>query len=284
MFARGKLPKKTDVRTLKFSRYAANLPLLPPSTDWQSAVPSYPMDGNDSVGDCTIAGAAHLVETWSFNEKPPSNINFSTQDCLSNYYALTGGPDNGLALLDVLRQWQGAGLKYGTRKDVITAYAELSAGDKNQIQQAVALFGGAYIGLELPSFVIGNTSVWEVPPGGAVGPNAPNPNEGHCVCIVGYDADWLYVVTWGAVVKMSYDFYAAYSDEAYAILSADWLGAGVSPEGFDLQALQADLAQVEAETPQPLPPTPQPVPPSPTIVEIVVEDLTNLIKEIEKEL
>jgi hypothetical protein len=50
------------------------------------------------------------------------------------------------------------------------------------------------------------TVPWVVPPGGPVGNAAPNPNNGHCIPAVSYDADNLYVVTWGEIKPMSWAF------------------------------------------------------------------------------
>jgi hypothetical protein len=45
---------------------------------------------------------------------------------------------------------------------------------------------------------------------------------------------------------MSWQFYNAYADEAYAVLSSDFIAAnGTASNGFDLQALQQDLAAIE---------------------------------------
>jgi hypothetical protein len=42
---------------------------------------------------------------------------------------------------------------------------------------------------------------------------------------------------------MSWNFWAAYCDEAYGLLSKDWLEAsGKAPSGFDAAALTADMA------------------------------------------
>ena len=49
----------------------------------------------------------------------------------------------------------------------------------------------------------------------------------------------------GALKSMSWQFYATYADEAYAVLSTDFLKAGKTPEGFDLAQLKADLADIE---------------------------------------
>jgi hypothetical protein len=84
---------------------------------------------------------------------------------------------------------------------------------------------------------------WEVPPGGAVGDAAPNENNGHCVCLVGYDETELTSVTGGQTKTMSYDFYDAYVDEAFVILSEDLMGGSVTTrQGSDLQTLKDDLA------------------------------------------
>jgi hypothetical protein len=62
---------------------------------------------------------------------------------------------------------------------------------------------------------------------------------------VGYDADQLWIVTRGELKSMAWDFYNAYADEAFAVLSQDFIeGSGGSPEGLDLKALRADLAKL----------------------------------------
>jgi hypothetical protein len=45
---------------------------------------------------------------------------------------------------------------------------------------------------------------------------------------------------------MSWQFFDAYMDEAFAVLSGDWISTkvGTSPSGFDMAALQKDLAAV----------------------------------------
>jgi hypothetical protein len=89
------------------------------------------------------------------------------------------------------------------------------------------------------------TIPWVVPQEGPVGDAAPNPANGHCIPAVAYDASNLYVVTWGELKSMSWQFYEAYADEAYAVLSRDFLQAGGDTlAGFDLAALEADIAKL----------------------------------------
>ena len=45
---------------------------------------------------------------------------------------------------------------------------------------------------------------------------------------------------------MTWSFWEAYCDEAYAILSTDYLGGTMTtPQGFNMQQLQADLADLK---------------------------------------
>ena len=63
----GKLPVRTDVRTLRLKRYidATKLPEPPPAFDLTARVPDWPMYGNDRRGDCTTAAAGHMIEAWT---------------------------------------------------------------------------------------------------------------------------------------------------------------------------------------------------------------------------
>jgi hypothetical protein len=55
-------------------------------------------------------------------------------------------------------------------------------------------------------------------------------------------------VTWGALKPMSWQFYTTYADEAFAVLSVDWINKRLkkAPPGLNLKALEADLAAVTA--------------------------------------
>jgi hypothetical protein len=48
-------------------------------------------------------------------------------------------------------------------------------------------------------------------------------NRGHCVAALGYDSRNLYVVSWGRRKSMNWQFYIEYADEAFAVLSNDFL-------------------------------------------------------------
>ncbi len=63
--------------------------------------------------------------------------------------------------------------------------------------------------------------------------------------ILGYDADYFYVCTWGEIQPATPAFVSGYADEAYVLVDAAFVGAsGASASGFNLQQLQADLQSI----------------------------------------
>ncbi len=236
----GKLPPRTDARTLLLANYlGARLPAPPARVDYASRVTRWPMYGNDVHLDCTCAAAAHTIQSWTRYARrrevvPPWRA------VLAAYYAIAGGRDVGAYCLDVLKFWR----THGIARDRIFAFARLRDGDVVQAKRSIDLFGVAYIGFALPRFALLPRRAWDVPPGGTAAPEArPNPDDGHCVPALAYDATHLYVVTWGRLKAVTWRFYAAYMDEAYAVLGADWASAARrAPSGFGLRALHRDLA------------------------------------------
>jgi hypothetical protein len=246
-FKLGKHVPKFDKRTLLFGKYlTSQLPAPPAAIDYSKPVPVWPMMGNDTYGDCTCAAAGHMIEEWTANTGTEKTLSDPQILAAYNHFA-KGNADAGANMIDVLKFWR----KTGIGGDKITAFAQLEPKNNTQAMDAVNLFGNCYIGVALPNFAVAPgtdflQTPWVVPSQGPVGDAAPNPQNGHCIPAVGYDARNLYVVTWGALKSMSWQFYGAYMDEAYAVLSADWISTkiGTAPSGFNMVALQQDLAQV----------------------------------------
>lgn len=238
----GKLAPRHDPRTLHLANYLnpEALPKIPTSKDWGDKVPTWPMYLNDQLGDCTIAACGHLIEEWSANaatEVSPTNSDIiKAYSAVSGYDPSTGANDNGAVEIDVLNYWRNTGV--GGHQ--IAAYAACEPKNHSHIKAAVYLFGGCYIGLALP-LSAQNQSIWSV----TRGPDsAPGSWGGHAVNICAYDAHFLTVVTWGALMKMSWSFLDRYCDESYAVLSQDFINNGKAPNAIDWLSLQADLQQV----------------------------------------
>ena len=239
----GKLPPKHDPRTFQLAKYISSaLPAAPAAQCWSAKVKGWPMYMNDKIGDCAIAGPAHMVEAWTANAS--NLIQVADADVLKAYEDVGGyrpgkpSTDGGCVLMDVLKYWRTTGI--GGHK--IGAFASVSPHSSAYVQDAIFLFGGLNTGFALP-VTAQNQSVWDVVAGASHNPDAkPGSWGGHCVNIVDYDARSLTCVTWGALKKMTWAFFKAYADEAYAILSNDFINGGKAPNGFDLASLQADLA------------------------------------------
>lgn len=240
----GKQVARHDPRTLLMASYL-KLPPIPPSRDYTlKASSNWGMMLNDTLGDCTCAAAGHLTQVWTANASvevtTPDDKIRDAYEAVSGYNPMDPNTDRGANEMDVLNYWRKTGI--GGRK--IQSYMGLEPKNHFHICAAVDLFGGAYIGLALP--VSAQTQdVWSVPPGGPSGPGAPGSWGGHAVIIEAYDDHLLTCITWGQKKQMTWSFWDTYCDEAYALLSDDWLSAkGVNPDGFNLAQLQVDLKQV----------------------------------------
>jgi hypothetical protein len=148
--------------------------------------------------------------------------------------------DNGCFILDALNYWRKTGL--GGHK--IMAYVSVDPTNLDEVRDAIWLFGNLFIGVELP-LSAQSQSAWTVADGGPFGDGSPGSWGGHAIPCVAYSDKSLTCVTWGQTLKMSYNFFRDYCDEAYAVLGPEWIGSGqISPGGFNLDQLQADLASL----------------------------------------
>lgn len=241
----GKLPARIDVRTLSLSRYVdrAALPAPPPQLDLMHAVAAWPMYANDRIGDCTVAAAGHMIEAWTAAARGQA-VEVSERAVLDAFDRvklvdpLTG--EEGAVELDVLKLWRRSGIG----GDRIGAFARVSTADHELVRTAAYLFGGLYIGLQLP-LTAQSQATWDWT-GRLDGPAAPGSWGGHAVDVVGYDETGFTVVTWGTLQRMTRPFWDRYCDEGYCILSPDFLAGDRAPNGFDLAALTRDLELVTA--------------------------------------
>ncbi len=242
----GKHPARHDPRTLQLAGYLDSaLPAPPARVDFAGKVANWPMMKNDTVGDCTCAAAGHMIEQWTTYTGAPRVLDDTT--IIAAYSAITGyqpgnpSTDHGANELDVLKFWR----KKGIGGDKIAGFVALEPGNHHHIKDAVNIFGNCYIGVALPLSAQGQTA-WSVPPGGATGTGAPGSWGGHAVPVVGYDDRFLSVVTWGKLLQMTWQFWDTYCDEAYAVLSRDWIdkAKGATPSGFNWKQLEIDLSEV----------------------------------------
>jgi hypothetical protein len=238
----GKHPPQIDYRTLRFKNYLTPQ-LPPPPTSYNAlirvfdnlkttdATKLFPMDGNDTLGDCTIAALAHSVTVYRGllgTEKITSS-----QAVVKFYEHLTGGADTGLNELDVLNNWR----KHKVFGDEILTYVSIDPKNHTHIQQAIKLFGGVYLGFQVQENCIEQFQARQ--------PWTPGPltHEGHAVFAVAYDQNGVTVLTWGNTQQATWAWWDECVDEAYAILPPEAEDPKFAP-GFNLAQLQTDLQAV----------------------------------------
>lgn len=239
----GRKAVKQDSRTLKMCRYFGDALGLPPAAvDYTRGIADWGVMLNDRLGDCTIAGAAHAVQVWSVNRG--AEVTISDSMILSMYRQWDGydpsnpATDRGGVELDVLNKWR----KFGLDGHALTAFGEVQQTNLDHVRHAINLFGGIYIGVNLP-LTAQRQSTWDLVSGTADA--QAGSWGGHCVFVPKYDTHGFTCITWGKLVTMTNDFWRAYVDESYALLGNDWLGDKTAPNGLNLTQLQADLALIQ---------------------------------------
>lgn len=244
-FKHGRLPRDTSRHALRLEDYvaASGLPTAPLEVDRASKVASWPVYGNDTIGDCTCAAAGHMIQAWTAYAGtevtlPQSDI-ITAYSAVSGYDPSTGANDNGAQLQDVCKYWQQTGV--GGHK--IAGYAALGdPTDLDLLRGVLSVFGAVYVGINCPeSAQTQFGQVWEWEPSSPI-------DGGHAICLqqtVTDETGIMHFVTWGALQKATTAFVEHYVEEAWAVVSQDWVRAnGTTIEGLDLAQLLADMKDV----------------------------------------
>jgi len=254
---------------LKLSKYlkAAALPAAPATCDYTAkAAALRQMYMNDQLGDCVIAGGYHVVGQETGNAG--DSFVATNDQVVADYSAIAGyvpgnpSTDNGTNLTTAMDYWTKTGFADGTK---LIAYLAVDASNKEEVMQAMYLFENLFFGIELPDawispFPSADGFTWDV--------STPDPNNGHCVMGVGYDANGVKIdtwalfgtITWAAVAELCV---ANGGGELWVMLTPDQLakGAIVTPNGVAWDDLIADFNAMGGNVP--VPPAPDPVPPPP---------------------
>jgi hypothetical protein len=269
-------PNKARVALRPFLRVDEVPP--PRESDRYSQVPSWPMFLNDKLGDCTCADLGHtLQQTALYGDG--AEVHVTDDDVLTAYKAVSGyngdpSTDQGAVIQDVMNYWRTTGV--AGHKSL--AFAEVNVKDVAEVKAAINLFGSVHFGLLFPAFAMDQFNAGQ--------PWTPATRNttiegGHDVVGVGYDPQWLYVVTWGRVQKVAWTFVARYFEEAWVAVIPEWVNdaSGRTPTGLDLHGLGAEVAALTGgENPFPENP-PEPPPPGDGLPPAVVDAVRALLAD-----
>lgn len=214
----------------------------PDSTNWRAdaAAAIEQTYGNTQEGDCVIASKLHQIGVWTANESGTPALS-SDSEALQQYAKICGAGDNGCVITDVLDYMSSTGLTCSGIEHKIDSYVALDWTDKQLVEVAIEVFGGgSCVGINLPQDWTCTDCVWDTTTSQVVG--------GHDVPLLDYDAQFVYVATWGGIARMTWAAFTSktWIEEAYTELSPDWYTAeNLAPNGINADTLRSDLALIQ---------------------------------------
>jgi hypothetical protein len=223
---------------------------------------------NDAIGDCTCADVGHAEQLFS-HFGAGTTVTVTENDVLAVYKTVGGyvpgdpSTDNGCVIQDVLTYWR----KRGVAGHKILAFFQVNHRDTTELKACCWLFGGVTLGVNLPKSAMQQFNAGQ--PWDYKRFSSNKILGGHDIRLVGYDGEWWYVVTWGAVQKVTTAWLMKFVEEAWSEADDEWIKLSTAPNGISKSALNAAFEQVTGQTgpfivsgndpvPQPLPSVEQP--------------------------
>jgi len=236
-----------------------SLPAPPANCDYAPAATASlaKVYGNDTLGDCVIAGIAHVVGVLTGNAGAAPFL-YSDGQITSLYSAIGGyvpgdpSTDQGCDEQTALAYWENNGAPAGSHN--IAGWIAVNPADPNEYRTALWLFENLYFGFEMPD-------AWINPAPSSSGftwcvAGAPDPSNGHCVAGIGYSAEGVAISTWGMTGWLTDGAIAKYCagsahGELYTVVSQDGLDKATkkAPSGFDWSQLLADFDSMGGSVP-----------------------------------
>jgi hypothetical protein len=244
--------RPTEPHKIRFASFATpDLPDPPSTTDFASKASTSIalIYKNDQLGCCVIAGGYHITGVETSNAG--AEFCATDEEIIADYSAIGGyvpgdpSTDCGCDELTAFSYWRDHGFADGTK---IVGAVAIDATNTRETKQAIWLFENLCLAIELPDAWLTdyNMPTWDVA-------GDPQPTNGHCVIVVDYDSDGVWIVTWGMLKKLTWAAYTKYCVEsaggaAYAILTPDQLAKGkaAAPNGVDWTMLESDFAEFAA--------------------------------------
>lgn len=236
---------------LKDYLQTSELPPPPPECDYGVAAASCLSNVfmNDVLGDCVIAAIAHIcgVETGNAGDL----FTYTQEQIIAAYSAIGGyvpgdpSTDNGCDEVTALNYLVSNGFANGTK---LSGWLVLDATNQVEIQLAMYLFENLFFGVELPDgwispFPSSSGFIWDSA--------APDENNGHAFCGVGYNGLGVRIDTWGLIGTVTWAAInslctGSAGGQLYVLLTPDQIAKATakSPAGLDWATLQADFKQL----------------------------------------
>jgi len=249
----GRVKSRPDRRTIGLGSVVAAagvMPGVPSARRWSlvgSSPPYRPIVWGEflnlQIGSCTAASIAHWCQLVAAHTGTVPQL---TDSDVQAAYSAVGGydparpdaTDNGASMLMMLRYFRHTGL--------IDAYASVDFRNPTLVELAIDLFGGVYVGLDLP-IAWQSAEVWDAAPASTRvrAPWSRNSWGGHAVWISDYDQVGYWLPTWGKLKRLTRAGLIAYGDECYLASSKRWKESPAgAPCGYLAGALEGFVSRV----------------------------------------
>jgi hypothetical protein len=195
------------------------------------------MLGNDTVGDCVIAGACHSLMLQA--ERAGKIINFTDASAIQTYSDATGydpndpSTDQGTDMVAFGDFWKNTGIldDSGNRHKIVEWIA-LDTITLPELREALWVFKAVMLGMQFPQSAMdqfNNNEVWSSPISSIEG--------GHCI-MQASRYTWDNIVTWNQPHAATEDFLLRTLDEAFIPITQEMLDdSGKNEAGYDLATL-----------------------------------------------
>ncbi len=230
---------KDDPSVLHFGAFLKpQLKPPPQAVNWNKGALTFPMNLNDRLGCCGPAACAHQLEVFTANTMTTPTV-LSDADVLAAYKAVSGyngtpQSDTGVIMGDLLNYWKDTGIG----GNQILAAASVDPAHIDRIKWATVIFGGVQLGVNLPQSALDamdSGKPWDVVRHSPI-------VGGHDIAMVGYDVSGPVAISWGQVVRITWNFVQEYCEECWTVIDPSWVNEkGLAPNLLNLGSLMQDL-------------------------------------------
>lgn len=230
---------------LRFARLLTGVvPPHPERVDYGASLNDWQMLGNDEAGDCAAVAWANerhaVTATLSTPTYPTQDMVWTVYRSQNPGFVPHSGPhgfgsadDAGMDMQTLQEYLHTTGGADGVKS---VAFAKVDATDADEVDAAIAIFGGVSWGVLVSKAneqAFSRHAPWDAVHGSPI-------VGGHAIYGLGYGAGDERFITWGAETEFTDAFRHQQAEEAWVTIWPEHLGSKAFQDGINLDTLKAD--------------------------------------------